>query len=126
MIYREIYIVYDVNIIVVQQDTRFIFVLLVAQHFFCLKNLANSRLILRVFTWRFCSKLADSAMNGNLVGIAWLSYAISGAPGPWASSLLPRPRRGCEVLFFTRSVCLSVSLCVCVSGQYFGILFLSY
>ena len=96
MIYKEIYIVYNVNIIVVQQDTRFIFVLLVAQYFFCLKNLANSRLILRVFTWRFCSKLADSAMNGNLVGIAWLSYAISGAPGPWASSLFIYCVRECQ------------------------------
>ena len=34
---------------------------------------------------------------------------------------LPHPRRGCEVLFWT---CMSVCLSVCVSGQYFGILFL--
>ena len=43
-----------------------------------------------------------------------------------ANVLLPRPRRGLRGIVFTRSVCLCVCVSVCVSGQHFGILFLSY
>ena len=48
--------------------------------------------------------------------------AISGHTAP----LLPRPRWGLRGIVFTLSVCLYVCLCVCVSGQYFGILYLGY
>ena len=88
-----------------------------------------------------CYSLGTPSVQGHAVWTLQCTSYISKAdgPGPTGITMVPLPglsRRyyylapggGCEVLFSPGlSVCLCVCVCVfvCVSGQYFGILFLS-
>ena len=76
-----------------------------------IKTRASTETTSRIFLFLF--------FNGGNVAKHW-NVAGRGICHLWLPCYLA-PGGGCEVLF---SPCLSVCVCVCVSGQYFGILFL--